>query len=166
MKIVKKTLEPSRDDAVRITRDEKMSMLVLAYAATILEDIRTELADRIRMIEDGEERTVHLSEETDRLLHDLRMTIPMNQRLNLQNTASDYEVRLTPKATPTQTNIVMQKDEFRELVDFARTRCVDCMENDEDCEKCGLYQLLTVLLPVDGYHNGMFCPYNMGEWAN
>mgnify|MGYP007092202921 CR=1 FL=1 len=44
--------------------------------------------------------------------------------------------------------------------------CVDCMDSDEECLKCRLYQLLTAILPLDDYHNGMLCPYNMGEWAN
>ena len=77
----------------------------------------------------------------------------------------DFEIRLTPKMTPSKTSVVMQKDEFKELVDLARAKCRDCMDDDEECEKCKLFQLLTVLLPLDDY-SGMLCPYNMGEWAN
>lgn len=166
MRITKEMLSPSRDDAVRLTRQEKMAMIVLAYVATVFEDVKAELSDRLGMVEHGPSAMEELSEKTDRLLNELRLTIPVNQRLNLQNTANEYEIRLTPKATPSKTTVIMQKDEFKELVDLARARCVDCMETDTACGKCKLFQLLTVLLPLDDYHDGMLCPYNMGEWKN
>ncbi len=151
---------------MRLNRSEKMGMITLAYVATVLEDLQTELHDRLGMIRQGEDRMHILSTGADEILNDLRMTIPINQRMNLQNTAMEYEVRLTPKATPNKTVVVMQGSEFKELVDYARAKCVDCMESDTECEKCKLYQLLTVVLPLEDYHDGMLCPYNMGEWAN
>jgi len=166
MRIVKTAVAPSRDDAVRMTRGEKMGMLVLAYAATVLDDLQNEIPGRLKMIDGGQERLAKLSAETDALLHDLRLTVPMNQRMNLQNTAQDYEMRLAPKATPSKTTIVMQKEEFRELVEYARTKCRECMDDSDECVKCGLYQLLTVLLPLEDYDGGYLCPYNLGEWKN
>lgn len=166
MRIRNELLNPSRRDAVRLTRSEKMSMIVLAYAATILEDLKKDLADRLKMVDGGAELLDELSAKTDRLLHELRLTVPENQRMNLQNTANDFEIRLSPKLTPYKTNLVMQKDEFKELVDYAREKCRDCTEDDESCESCGLYQLLTVVLPLDEYHDRMLCPYNLGEWGN
>ncbi len=165
MRITKEMLSPSRDDAVRLNRSEKMAMIVLAYACTILEDLKTDLAERLTTVENGPERIKELSGKADDLLNDLRETIPINQRMHLQNTATDYEIRLTPKASPYKTNVIMQKDEFKELVDFARTKCKDCMDDDKACQKCGLYQLLTVILPLNDY-GGLLCPYNLGEWAN
>lgn len=166
MRITQTMIAPSRDDAVRLTRQEKMSMIVLAYVATCVDELQKELADRLKMIRQGEDRAHMLSTAVDELLNDLRLTIPMNQRLNLQNTAKDNEIRLTPKLTPTSTNVIMQKEEFKDLVDLARAKCRDCMDDDKACEKCRLFQLLTVLLPLDDYHDGMLCPYNLGEWAN
>ena len=166
MRIVKEMLDPSREDAVRLNRTEKMSMIVLAYACTILEDLKTELADRLGMVDNGMDRLMELSEKADALLKDVRMTVPVNQRMNLQNTASDFEIRLTPKLTPYSTNVIMQKEEFKALVDIARVKCRECMDDENDCEKCQLFQLLTVLLPLNDYHDGMLCPYNLGEWAN
>ena len=166
MRITREMLSPSRDDAVRINRSEKMGMIVLAYACTILEDLKTELKDRLGMIEDGDGRMAEVSEKADAILNDLRVTIPVNQRMHLQNTAQEYEIRLSPKMTPFKTNVVMQKDEFKELVDYARTKCRDCAEDDKACEKCGLYQLLTVVLPLEDYHDTFLCPYNLGEWGS
>ena len=166
MTIVKKQIDRSRDDAVRLTRTEKMSMISLAHAATVLDELQEELKNRIGMIDCGEDRLRMLSRETDRLLHDLRLTIPENQRLGLQHTAMDYECRIVPKLTPSTTNVVMCKEEFRELVDSARTRCGECTMDDHECEKCPLYNVLTSVLPLDDYHNTYLCPYNLGEWGN
>lgn len=166
MRITKEMLSPSREDAVRLNRQEKMGMIVLAYSATIVDDLQHEIRDRLAMVQDGEERMRKLSEETDSLLNDLRLTIPVNQRMSLQNTAQDYEIHLVPKATPSETSVVMQKEEFKELVDIARVKCRECTDDGDTCTKCRLYQLLTVLLPLDNYDNGLLCPYNMGEWAN
>ena len=166
MRIVRKKLYPSREDAVRMTRSEKLSMLMLAYAATVLEDLMTEMPDRLAMVDGGTDRLKKLSEETDELLNDLRLTIPMNQRESLERTAEDYEMRMIPKATPSKTNILMMKEEFRGLIDVARTKCRECTEDDESCTKCDLYNLLTCVLPLDDYHSVLLCPYNLGGWKN
>lgn len=166
MRIVKYNIEPSREDAVRITRTEKMGMIILAYVATCFDDLQKDLKDRLAMIPDGEARLKELSEKCDQLLHETRLTIPMNQRMSLQNTAMDFEMRLAPKASPSKTTVVMEKEEFRHLVDSARARCRECMDSDEEAEKCDLYQLLTSVLPLDDYHNNYLCPYNLGEWKN
>lgn len=166
MRITKEMLSPSREDAVRLNRAEKIGMIMLAYSATIVDDLQHEIGKRLEMVPDGAERMKKLSEETDALLNELRLTIPVNQRMSLQNTAQDYEIHLVPKATPSETSVVMQKEEFKELVDLARVKCRECTDDDETCKKCRLYQLLTVILPLDDYENGLLCPYNMGEWAN
>lgn len=166
MRITKEMLSPSRDDAVRLRRTEKQAMLVMAYIATVYEDMQKELDDRLEMIENGPQRMRILAEDADDLLNELRKTIPVNQRMNLQNTVNEYEIRLTPKMTPFKTNVIMQKEEFKELVDIARGICVECAESDTECKACRLYQLLTVLLPLEDYNNGMLCPYNLGEWGN
>ena len=164
--IVKKLRDPSIENAVRLTRTEKMSMILLSYAATILCDLGKEISDRIEMVENGPERIRELAEKSERFLNDIRVTIPMNQRQSLENTASDFEMRLTPKATPSQTSVLMQKEEFRELVDYARATCKECTLDDCECEECGLYKLLTVILPLEEYHGRLLCPYNLGEWKN
>ena len=166
MRIVKKLLDPSRPDAMRLRRSEKMSMIHLMYAVTILEDLQTEIAERIRMVRQGEDRLHILTSGADEFLNDLRVTIPEDQRIAMQNIAEDYEIRLAPKASPGETNVIMTRDEFKSLVDFARTKCIDCIDDDEECEKCPLYRLLTSVVPLDEYHSTNLCPYNLGEWRN
>ena len=166
VQIMKKLLEPSREDAVRMTRTEKMSMIVLAYVATVFDEMREELRERLTMVEEGTEKIEILAKISDELLHDLRATIPIEQRINLENTAKDHEMRLVPKMTPSVTNVIMTKEEFRELVDHGRTECRDCTKDDKECGACGLFKILTSVLPLDDYDNGLLCPYNMGEWGN
>lgn len=166
MMIVKKQVGESRADAVRLTRTEKMGMILLAHAATTLDDLQADFSGRLGMVENGAERLKKLSEDTDSLLNDLRATVPQNQRMHLQNTAMDYEMRLAPKAQPSETNVIMDKEEFREIVECARAKCVDCTMDDEECSNCKLFQLLTVVLPMDDYHYGAMCPYNLAGWGN
>lgn len=166
MRIVQKVLQPSRDDAVRLTRIEKMAMLQLAYVATVLEELQNDLGDRLEKIDQGAEKMHVLASGSDEILNDLRLTVPMNQRMSLQNTAMDYEMRLTPKLTPMSTNVIMDKDEFKEIVDIARTKCHDCTEDSNTCTKCRLFKLLASILPLEDYDGGLLCPYNLGEWAN
>ena len=166
MIIVKKLLNQSRPDAVRLTRKEKTALILLAHAATTLDDLQTELAERLRMVDNGAERLNELSKETDKLLDDLRVTAPENQRKQLENTGSDYEMRLVPKLQPSVTNVIMEKEELRQLVDCARVKCVDCTEDDNACKQCGLYRLLTSILPLEHYNGGLLCPYNMAVWRN
>ena len=75
-------------------------------------------------------------------------------------------MRLAPKATPSKTSVVMQKEEYRSLVDMARIKCTECAEDDVSCEACELFQLLTVINPLDEYHGRFLCPYNLGKWRN
>lgn len=164
--IVKKLLDPSRPDAVRLRRNEKMSMIHLMYSASIIEDLKTDIPERLRMIENGEEKLRIVASGVDELLQELRLTVPEDQRIGISNVAKDYEVRLVPKATPTEVNVIMAKEEFRTLVDCARARCHDCILDDEECESCELYRLLTSVLPLDEYHDMNLCPYNLGKWGN
>ena len=164
--IVKKLLDPSRPDAVRLTRSEKMAFLHLMYAVTIFEDVAEDLPGRLGMIENGKERMLEIAKVADRILYELRITAPENQRIALQNVAKDYEIRLTPRATPSDSNVIMTKEEFRELVDASRAMCKECAYDDEECEGCKLYQLLTSILPLEDYHERLLCPYNLGKWAN
>ena len=79
---------------------------------------------------------------------------------------TDYEMRLTPSATPSELNVIMAREEFRTLVDSAREKCRECVQDDTECEECGLYRLLTSIVPLDEYHSMNLCPYNLGRWKN
>ena len=118
------------------------------------------------MIPDGEERFKKVAAWADELLHELRVTVPENQRIGMHHTAMDCEMRIVPVQKPSENNVLMTKEEFRELVDSARQRCRECADDDEECERCSLYRLLTSVLPLEDYHGMHMCPYNLGRWEN
>ena len=166
MMITKRLLDPSRDDAVRLRRSEKEAMLCLMNAVSTLEDLQSGLKDRLGMIDDGPERLRTIMELSDGLLTDLRVTIPENQRYSMENIGKDFEMRLVPKMAPSETSMLVARNDYKELVDCAREKCRTCTEDDISCEKCRLYLLLTSILPIEHYHSVMLCPYNLGEWKN
>lgn len=166
MRIVRKLQNPSRPDAVRLRRNEKFAMMHMMYAVTTLEDLQKDLSDRLDMVGNGHDRMRDAAALADRLLTDLRVTVPEDQRSSMEHTGEDYEMRLVPKLTPSKSNVVMTVDEFKALVDAARTRCRECILDGEECEGCDLYRLLTCVLPMDDYHCLNLCPYNLGEWKN
>ena len=159
-------VHPTRPDAKDMTRDEKACLTFLMNAASALMDAQGDLAERLKMIDGGPELMKTVAEGSVKLLTELRMTIPERQRTSLANTAKDYEMRLVPKMTPSKICVIVQKEDFRELVNAAQVQCRECAELNEDCGKCKLFRLLQVILPLDSYDTTFLCPYNMAEWEN
>lgn len=157
---------PSREDAWDLTRNEKTSLQFLAHAVSALVSAQDDLSERLDRIEDGKGRLKRIADEGIQLLTEVRQTVPEKQRSNLVNISKDYEVRLVPKFTPSTHNVVVQKEEFRELVDSAQARCRDCTLDNVECQQCKLYKLLVTVLPMDHYDGVYLCPYNEAEWEN
>ena len=161
-----KFARPSRDDAWDLKRNEKTALTFLTNTVRALTDGKNVLAGRLSRIEDGQEMIDRLVADSHELLERVRETIPERQRLNLVRTANDYEIRLVPKYTPGTNNVVVQKDDFRQLVDAAQIKCRECIDDCNECRKCKLFKLLTVILPMDTYDGTLLCPYNLAEWEN
>ena len=158
--------KPSRTDARELTRNEKMLVTYLTNTVSALSETKDGLYERVGMIDGGQEMLDRLVTDSLRLLDMVRETIPERQRRSLARTAADYEIRLTPKFTPMSHNVVVEKEDFRKMIDAAQVRCRECVDDCDECKKCDLYQLLTVVIPLDSYDGTMLCPYNMAEWAN
>ena len=157
---------PSRDDAWDVTRQEKMSILFLMNTVSAMMDSRDELKDRVSRIEGGAELMDTMVNSAEKLLTEIRRTIPTEQRMNINNVSKDMEMRMVPKMTPSKTTVLVQKEEFRQLVDAAQVKCRDCTEDNVQCRECGLFKLLKVVLPLDTYDGTFLCPYNMAGWEN
>ena len=97
---------------------------------------------------------------------DLVGTIRRSQCQQIWGTMKDFEMRLLPKLTPGSTNIVLTKEEGKQLLDCARWKCHDCIEDGESCRQCQLYKLLEATTPMDDYGDGMICPYSLAEWRD
>ena len=157
---------PSRSDAVGLTRQEKTSLMFLMNLVSSLIFAKEDLSDRLNMIENGHELMDMISDGSMKLLTEIRMTIPEKQRASISNVAKDYEMRLVPKMTPSKISVVVDKEDFRCLVDAAQVKCQDCTELNEDCWKCNLFQLLQNVIPLEAYDTTFLCPYNRAEWEN
>lgn len=156
---------PSREDAWLMTRKEKQSLTFLMNMASGLCYGQDDLAERLSKIEGGAEMMKDLVENSQKLLNEVRRTIPEPQRKSINNVALDYEMRLVPKLTPLGKNIIITQDELRALVDAAQIKCRECADMAEDSEKCPLFQLLVKVLPLDSYDGTILCPYNMARWG-
>ena len=157
---------PSRDDAWDVTRQEKMSILFLMNTVSAMMDSRDELKDRVSRIEGGAELMDTMVDSSEKLLTEIRKTIPTDQRVSINNVSKDMEMRMVPKMTPSKTTVLVQKEEFRQLVDAAQVKCRDCTEDNVKCRECGLFKLLKVVLPLDTYDGTFLCPYNLAGWEN
>ena len=58
------------------------------------------------------------------------------------------------------------KEQAKALLDCARWKCHDCIEDGESCRKCQLYKLLEATTPMDDYGDGMICPYSLAQWGD
>jgi len=159
-------VHPSREDAWDMTRREKSSLIFLMNATSAWVEAKDDLAERLTHIDGGPELMQTLVDGLIKLLTEIRMTIPVRQRTSLANTAKDYEMRMVPKMTPSKTNVVVEKEDFRELVNAAQVKCTECAELNENKKTCELFRLLQVVLPLDAYDTTFLCPYNRAEWEN
>jgi len=157
---------PSRDDAWDITRQEKMSILFLMNTVSAMMDSREELKDRVSRIEGGQELMNEMVDSSEQLLTEIRKTIPTSQRVILNNISKDMEMRMVPKMTPSKTTVLVQKEDFRQLVDAAQVKCRECTDDSVQCRQCGLFKLLQSVVPLEKYDGTFLCPYNMAGWEN
>ena len=164
--MVERFVVPSREDAWDITRNEKIALMFLMNATSAIQDSVSDLAKRLEKIDGGEQMMKELAELSVKLLTEIRRTIPEDQRASLNNVSKDMEMRLVPKMTPSKTTVLVQKEDFRALVDAAQVKCRECADDSEQCKGCGLFKLLKVVVPLETYEGTFLCPYNMAGWAN
>lgn len=157
-------LHPSREDAKPVTYREKTAILHLINQTSLLIEARRDLADRAQMIEGGAEMLQQVCETSEKLLEEIRLTIPEKQRATINNITRDSEMRLVPKMSPTVGHLLIDNEDYRELVDAARAKCHGCADTPEQAKRCGLYRLLLNILPLDSYDTAFLCPYNQPEW--
>lgn len=157
---------PSRDDAWNVTRNEKIAILFLMNTVSAMMDSRDDLKDRVSRIDGGAELMDTMVNSAEKLLTEIRRTIPTEQRMNINNVSKDMEMRMVPKMTPSKTTVLMQKEDFRQLVDAAQIKCRECTDDSEECKACRLFKLLKNVVPLERYDGTFLCPYNMAGWEN
>lgn len=159
-------LHPSREDAKPVTYREKTAILHLINQTSLLMEAKDDLADRVQMIESGPEMLRTLCETSEKLMEEVRLTIPERQRLMINNVTRDSEMRLIPKMCPTFGHLLISNDDYRELIEAARIKCNGCADTPEQAKRCKLYKLFLDILPLDSYDSVFLCPYSQPEWKS
>ena len=158
------TLPP--DQCERLVRNEMQSVRMLLAALSTAAYAKEDLQKRLESVPDGNRRLRLALGGLKAVCDDVIGTISQSQCKQIYGTMKDFEMRLLPKLTPGSTNIIMTKEQGKELLDCARWKCHDCIEDGESCRACRLYKLLEATTPMEDYGDGLICPYSLAEWGD
>ena len=150
----------------RLMRSELTAVRMLLAALSTAAYAEEDLQDRLECVPYGRERMRLAVGGLRAVCDDVIGTVSKSQCRQLYGTMKDFEMRLLPKLTPGSTNIIMTKEQGRDLMDIARDRCHGCVEDGVSCRECRLYQILESTTPLDDYGAGMICPYSLAKWED
>lgn len=154
------------EDCERLNRFEMQAVRMVLAAASIATYAQGDLKDRLECVPYGNQRMRLAVGGIRALADDIVGTISKAQCRQILGTMKDFEMRLVPKLTPASTNVILTKEQAKELMDCARWQCHDCVNSGEEARGCRLYKLLEATTPADDYGDGMVCPYALAEWQN
>lgn len=154
------------NDCERLNRGEFEAVRCLLGAVSYTAHARDDLRKRLECIPSGNARMAMALGGLKSIAEDLVGTMPRGQCRQIRNTMSDMEMRMVPKMSRMSTNVILEKDVAKALIDTAMEKCRGCVEDEKSCRECGLYKVLESFLPLDNYENGMLCPYSMSEWKD
>lgn len=154
------------EDCERLNRFEMQAVRMVLAAASIAAYSQEDLKDRLECIPYGNQRMRLAVGGIRALADDIVGTISVAQCRQIYGTMKDFEMRLVPKLTPASTNVIMTKEQAKDLMDCARWQCHDCVNSGEEARGCRLYKLLESTTPADDYGDGMVCPYALAEWKD
>lgn len=152
------------EDCERLMRSELTAVRMLLAALSTASYAREDLKDRLECVPYGNQRLRMAVGGLRAVCDDLVGTISRSQCKQIYGTMKDFEMRLLPKLTPGSTNIIMTKEQGKELLDCARWKCHACVEDGEHCRECRLYKILEATTPLEDYGDGMLCPYALAQW--
>lgn len=153
-------------DCERLNRGEFEALRCLLGAVNYTVRAKEDLQKRLECVPGGRSRMAMILGGLKAVADDIIGTIPAGQCKQIRNTMLDMEMRMVPKKTPMSQNVILEKDVAKALIDIAMEKCRGCVEDEESCRRCALYQVLEGFLPLDNYDNGMLCPYSLSEWKD
>jgi len=151
-------------DCERLMRSELTAVRMLLAAMSTAAYAEEDLQDRLECVPYGRQRMRLAVGSLRAICDDVIGTISVSQCKQIYGTMRDFEMRLLPKLTPGSTNIIMTKEQGKDLLDCARWACHACVKDGESCRECRLYKILEATTPLDDYGDGMLCPYALAEW--
>lgn len=152
------------EDCERLTRVEMQAVRMMLAALSTAAYVKDDLKERLECVPDGNKRFRLALGGLRAVCDDVIGTVSRSQCKQIYGTMRDFEMRLLPKLTPGTTNIIMTKDQGKDLLECARWKCHDCVEDGEACRQCKLYKLLEATTPMDSYGDGLICPYALAKW--
>lgn len=153
-------------DCERLNRGEFEALRCLLGAVSYTAHARDDLRKRLECIPSGNARMAMALGGLKSIAEDLVGTMPRGQCRQIRNTMNDMEMRMVPKMSRMSTNVILEKDSAKGLIDIAMKQCKGCVEDEVSCRECELYKILEGFLPLDNYENGMLCPYSLSEWKD
>lgn len=147
-----------------LNRNEKLAMMYMVCLTSTLAYAQEDMKDRYGQIEGGTEMMNNALDWTKKIMNALFDTIPDKQVKNIWNTANECEMRMMPKFTPNRTDMLVDKETLRELIDAAHIKCRECVNDSDEAKKCKIYELSATLVPLEEYPDGGLCPYSLAEW--
>lgn len=124
---------------------------------------KEDLSARLDMIPDGQKRLDKAIDDVSEIVKELISTGPISQKRQLNSTIKDYKVELVPKFTPSPANIIMTKEQAKQLIDIAQEKCKTCIESPKAARSCALYKVLEITALTDTY-DSLLCPYSTATW--
>ena len=163
-------LDPRRtwmpeEETERLNKAEFEAVRCLLGAVNYVAHAKDDISKRIKMIPHGQQRLNLALGAIRALTDDVIGTIPVGQCRQLKNTMNDMDMRMVPKYTSMNQNVILEKELARGLFDAAMEKCRGCVEDEQSCRKCALYKVLEGTLPLTNY-DGMICPYSISEWID
>ena len=153
-------------DCVRLTRTEFEAVRYMLGAVNYLAKAKDVLigGPSLQRIPHGDARMRLTLGGLKSIIDDILGTVTVKQCMQLSNTMADMDMRMVPKMTPMTTNVVIEADIAKELIDLARVACKYCTKDGVKCLKCALYPEMEAIVPLDDYGDGMMCPYALTDW--
>lgn len=155
------------DQCERLNRPQMGALLRMYNLLSDEAYFSKDMIPRLECIPNGVKRMQLALGQMRSIVNDITGTIPVEQCRRIHGTMKDYESRIVPKYTPSPASVVLEKEQAKSLIDFARAECKTCVKDAEECRGCPLYKLLIAVLPCDNYdeYGSYLCPYSRSEWA-
>ena len=165
-KNMKEQFSLPEDQCERLVRVEMQAVRMMLATLSTAAYAKDDLKKRLECVPYGNERMRMALGGLRSVINDLIGTISVQQAKQIYGTMKDFEMRLVPKLTPASTNVILTKEQAKDLMDCARWQCHDCVNSGEEARGCRLYKLLESTTPADDYGDGMVCPYALAEWKD
>ena len=153
-------------DCERMTKPEFEALRCLLGAVSYVAHANNDLQKRLECIPGGKQRMAMALGSIKAIAEDIVGTMTRQQAKQMQNSMSDLEMRMVPKLASIAQNVVLDKDIAKGLIDMAKDQCHGCVEDNNSCRECKLYQMLEAVTPLDDYDYGLICPYSLAEWED